>query len=436
MPLCVLGHHTLQDLEITRGYVPGFRHVLGHEFVGRVERCGTQPELVGRRVVGEINCNDARFCCADAVFQRNHAPGRSVLVSLRVTGRGMIPIRVQPRPRAQRERVVVCALMPQVDDQKLASPTHKGGGVFTHRIRRCPPSLAHTQGIINKDGCLAEYLTLPAANLHLVPDALTDAEAAFAEPLAAACRILEQGLPVPGSDVAVIGDGKLGLLVAAVLVASASTAAAAAAASTGGDGGGGGSCRVTLLGRHQAKMALVEGLHASVLLPTAAPVAAVAVEASSDATPPQAEVAPPPSDPLSALEGRFPLVVEASGSPHGVLAALRLTRPMGTLLLKSTVSVDSEKGVQWAQVANDIVVNEKILLGSRCEGEAFALVKEGCWPCEGKGREGSGVLCGGLQELLYVFIWFSFRAPLQSPPCCVTTLSPPPGVAPWMWLCG
>ncbi len=64
---------------------------------------------------------------------------------------------------------------------------------------------ACTQGIINKDGCMAEYVTLPVANLHVVPAGLSDSDAAFAEPLAAACRILEQGLPLPGSDVAVIG---------------------------------------------------------------------------------------------------------------------------------------------------------------------------------------------------------------------------------------
>ena len=76
---------------------------------------------------------------------------------------------------------------------------------------------------------------------------------------------------------------------------------------------------------------------------------------------------PPPMDPLSELEGRFPLVVEASGSSEGILAALRITRPMGTVVLKSTVSVSQSPGggVQWSQIANDIVVNEKALMGSR-----------------------------------------------------------------------
>lgn len=69
-------HRPLQDIEITRGYVPGYSGVLGHEFVGSVVACSSSPQLVGQRVVGEINCNDGGFSCADAVYQRNHAPGR------------------------------------------------------------------------------------------------------------------------------------------------------------------------------------------------------------------------------------------------------------------------------------------------------------------------------------------------------------------------
>ncbi|GAX76077.1 hypothetical protein CEUSTIGMA_g3520.t1 [Chlamydomonas eustigma] len=236
------------DLEIVKGYVSGFSNILGHEFVGVVTRCPSRPDLEGKRVVGEINCNDGHYCCSDPIFQRNHAPGRSVL------------------------------------------------------------------GIINKDGTMAEYITLPVANLHIVPQELTDSEAAFTEPLAAACRIIEQGLPIPGSDVAVIGDGKLGLLVAAVLQAETETDVPAVGNSANGQ-----------------------------------------------------------TDVLLGLEGRFPLVVEASGSPQGVLAALRLTQPMGRLLLKSTVSITERGGVPWAQVANDIVVHEKVLMGSRCGPMDMAL---------------------------------------------------------------
>lgn len=119
--------------------MPGFNYALGHEFVGIVEQCPTQPDLIGKRVVGEINCNICNYTCADAVFQRNHAPGRTVL------------------------------------------------------------------GIIGKDGCMAERVALPVRNLHVVPDALTDQQACYCEPVAAACRILEQKCIPTGSTVAVIG---------------------------------------------------------------------------------------------------------------------------------------------------------------------------------------------------------------------------------------
>lgn len=119
------------DLEILRGYVPGYDHTLGHEFVGTVEHCECQPALVGKRVVGEINCRTEPCHHPDPVYVRNHAPNRKVL------------------------------------------------------------------GIIGKDGVLAEYCTIPAENLLEVPEYLTDQEACFAEPLAAACRIVEQEVSPP-----------------------------------------------------------------------------------------------------------------------------------------------------------------------------------------------------------------------------------------------
>jgi threonine dehydrogenase-like Zn-dependent dehydrogenase len=115
------------DIELMKGYVPGYDLTLGHEFVGDVVSCPADPALEGRRVVGEINCRcDAAFAHPDPIFVRNHAPERTVL------------------------------------------------------------------GIIAKDGCMAEYVTLPRENLFTVPEELTDAEACFAEPLAAACRVVEQ----------------------------------------------------------------------------------------------------------------------------------------------------------------------------------------------------------------------------------------------------
>ena len=72
--------HAPQDLEILRGYVPGYDAVLGHEFVGTVADCSSRPELVGQRVVGEINCRcDPDYSHADPIFLRNHAPQRTVL---------------------------------------------------------------------------------------------------------------------------------------------------------------------------------------------------------------------------------------------------------------------------------------------------------------------------------------------------------------------
>lgn len=70
----------MQDLEILKGYVPGYDQVLGHEFVGRVESCPSEPSLVGQRVVGEINCGgNKRGLDAEPIFKRNHTPGRTVL---------------------------------------------------------------------------------------------------------------------------------------------------------------------------------------------------------------------------------------------------------------------------------------------------------------------------------------------------------------------
>jgi len=74
-----------------------------------------------------------------------------------------------------------------------------------------------TLGIVNKDGVFAQYITLPLRNLHEVPDTVANEEAVFVEPLAAACRIVEQDLVQQGDKVLVLGDGKLGLLICEVL---------------------------------------------------------------------------------------------------------------------------------------------------------------------------------------------------------------------------
>ena len=158
------------DLEIVRGYA-GFSGTLGHEFVGVVESAPLAPELVGRRVVGEINagCGRCRVC---ATNDPRHCPHRTVL------------------------------------------------------------------GIKERDGSHAEFLQLPVANLLTVPDEVEDRRAVFTEPLAAAWGITERVAISAETRVAVIGDGKLGLLCAQAL----SVAGAA----------------VLVVGKHQEKLVIAE----------------------------------------------------------------------------------------------------------------------------------------------------------------------------------
>ncbi|MGH2541827.1 MAG: MDR/zinc-dependent alcohol dehydrogenase-like family protein, partial [Ardenticatenaceae bacterium] len=191
---------------------------------------------------------------------------------------------------------------------RAGSPTH------------CPRRT--TLGIYRRDGAHADYLTLPTRNLLRVPDSVTDDQALFTEPLAAACEILEQIQVRPTDRVAVIGDGKLGLLVAQVF------------ALTG--------CDLRAIGRHEAKLALLARRGIAV------------------------EVVPPGEE--SALPaGWADLVVECTGNAAGFASARRLVRPRGTIVLKSTyhgtLDVDLSR----------IVVDEIRLIGSRCGPFAPAL---------------------------------------------------------------
>ncbi len=163
-------------------------------------------------------------------------------------------------------------------------------------------------GIEGRNGAFAEYLLLPEDRLHEVPPGLTDEEAVFTEPCAAACRILEQVAPLP-DRVLVIGDGKLGLLAAQVL---------------------GGSCEVHLLGHHsgRAKQVCGEGVTILEALPE---------------------------------NERFSMVVEASGSSSGLTDACRAVEPEGVLVLKSTYH-----GAASVDLSLSVVVPEVMVLGSRC----------------------------------------------------------------------
>jgi threonine dehydrogenase-like Zn-dependent dehydrogenase len=230
------------DLELLRGYY-GFRGTPGHEFVGEVV-AADNPQLLGRRVVGEINlaCRNCDWCRRGL---GRHCPRRKVL------------------------------------------------------------------GIVGHAGAFREFLTLPEVNLHVVPASIPTELAVFVEPLAAACEILDQASIPANATVAVLGDGKLGLLAAQVL-------------RTAG-------LNVHLFGRHPNKLRIaagsgVETYRRRKLLPAAA----------------------------------YDWVIEATGSGDGLREAVGMTRPRGTVIMKSTLH--GKVGVDTAPV----IVNEICLQGSRC----------------------------------------------------------------------
>lgn len=172
-------------------------------------------------------------------------------------------------------------------------------------------------GIIRRDGAFADFLTLPIANLHPLLEALPDEHAVFVEPLAAALQLLEQCHIRPDQRVYVLGDGRLGLLVAQVL------------ARTG--------CDLTALGRTPVKLAILAERHIST--------------ARTDDPAALTELLARPAD----------LVVEVTGSPDGFALARQLVRPGGILALKSTFAADLP-----AFDISSLVVDEITLLGSRC----------------------------------------------------------------------
>jgi len=172
-------------------------------------------------------------------------------------------------------------------------------------------------GIAGRDGAFAEYVALPLENLHVVPDALSTDAALFAEPLAAALEIQAQVAIHPEDRVVVVGDGKLGQLVAQTL------------ALTG--------CGLLVLGRHDGKLALL----ASRGIATA----------RGD----------------TAERGVFDIAVECTGNPEGFAVAQRALRPRGTLVLKSTYA-----GALTLD-ASAVVVDELTVVGSRCGPFAPAL---------------------------------------------------------------
>jgi alcohol dehydrogenase len=174
--------------------------------------------------------------------------------------------------------------------------------------RHCPKRTV--LGILKQPGAFREFLTLPERNLRRVPREIPSEEAVFVEPLAAACEILDQVRIPRGTNVAVLGDGKLGLLASQVLKAHGAT--------------------VHLYGRHKEKLRIAEQ-------------AGVGTEIAKNL-------------PVS----KYEFVVEATGSSEGLQQAVQMTQPRGTVIMKSTVhglvSIDSAP----------VIVNEITLVGSRC----------------------------------------------------------------------
>ena len=244
------------DLELLAGYY-GFAGVPGHELVAEVVQAPEAPELVGRRVVADINlgCGECPRCRAG---DPRHCPRRRVV------------------------------------------------------------------GIKDHPGAFAEYLCLPAGNLHPVPEGLADRRAVFCEPLAAALEVGQQVHLTGRTRLLVLGDGKLGLLAALGLRHWCPG--------------------LVLAGRHPDKLAVAQAQGVR------------AVPAGDD-----------PRELLQRLGGPFQVVVEATGRPEGLSWALELVQPEGTVVAKTTSHQPSRLDLAR------LVVNEVNLLGSRCGDMALAL---------------------------------------------------------------
>lgn len=231
------------DLEILKGYM-NYQGIIGHEFVGIVER-SSKPEWLNKYVVGEINvaCGKCDFCHQGL---GRHCPNRSVV------------------------------------------------------------------GIQEKQGVMADYISLPHQNLHLVPSGLNPRAAVFTEPLAAACEIFEQIQLLPEYQVLVIGDGKLAQLIARVVALYTDN--------------------LKVLGKHPSKLSLLRKLGIKTV--------------NLNQYQPE--------------QGHYQVVIEATGSWDGWDTAVRVVRPRGFLILKSTYAGNH----QFNPAA--IVINEINVVGSRC----------------------------------------------------------------------
>ena len=237
------------DYEITKGYM-GYVGVLGHEFVGVVEEVNSYKEE-DKKWIGKRVVAEISYGCDD--------------------------------PNCE-----WCA---------------------KKNYRHCPSR--HTLGIVQKDGCFSEYMTMPVNVLFEVPENVPDEQAVFVEPLAAACEISEQLHIEPMQKVLVLGDGKLGLTTALALHSQ--------------------NLDVVLVGKHQNKLDIAKKQGVKTLL-------------FQDLK----------------IENMYDVVVEATGTAGGFETSMGLTKPRGVLVLKSTVATGKELNLA------PIVINEITVLGSRC----------------------------------------------------------------------
>lgn len=265
------------DTHLLRGYA-GFVGIPGHELVGVVEK--GPGEWIGARVVAEINIG----CTA----RSDPSP---------------CPSCVAGRPAHCDRRSVL--------------------------------------GIRGRDGAFAERVAIPVANLHRVPDAVPDEAAVFTEPLAAAIRVTEQVRTAPGTRALVVGDGRLGQLVARVLARAG--------------------CEVTVAGRHERKLERLAGFRAP---RERCRIRTIRVREGTE-------------EPGLASRS-FDLAVECAGAPGGFALARRALRPEGILVLKSTCATP------LTHDASTLVVDELTVVGSRCGpfGPALRLLEEGALDVE------------------------------------------------------
>lgn len=217
---------------------------------------------------------------------------------------------------------------PELVGRRVTAEINLGCGhcrtCLTSGPRHCPNRT--TLGIAGKDGAFADYVTLPASLVHPLPDSVSDSEAVFVEPLAAALEPGQQLHLTAEMSVLVLGDGKLGILIACGL-------------------------------RHQCPGIVLAGRHARKLAIASAQGVATRQRDS------HAELVAA----LLAEFGRFDVVIEATGRPEGLGHALDLTRPEGTIVMKTTTFAPTP--VSMARV----VVDEINLVGSRCGNFPLAI---------------------------------------------------------------